>query len=328
MWIHKDVYLCTRLLKIIRPMLVNTKITTTMQRLRHGEHAGFLSDIIVRAKTYIIAVLQLLPAWNIFEGVALHEDLLFRVSSESAETHLIEVEDKDRDRIFKEVKHCLKYNAEDRDSTIREAAEHLLFVLKPYDKAPSTNLFEETKYIQNFLGAINKPANQSAIAAIPGLSVALQKLEAANVNLDNLYQQRLQALEALAQMGKPADIRKDSDKAMITLFETINTVYDYNELVIKDASVKSNLESAANYIHALLAQVDRVLAGRSHPHSPKKPSETPPAKPPTPPTTPPTDPQNPNTTLPPAPNTPPQNPDTGKPNIDPDELNPPAVGEH
>jgi hypothetical protein len=307
-------------------MLINIHLSELMRRLRNGEHSEFASDIVDQAKADVTAVPQVVPAWAVFEAAANHENLLFRVSNESAETHLIADDDNERDRIFKEVRRLLKYNSEDRDPAVKGAADQLLFVLKPYDKAPSANLFEESKYVKNFLEAINQPENASAIAAIPGLDVALQKLATVNTRLRALYQQRLQALDALAQLGKPSDIRKDVDKAMITLFETINTVYAYNELVLKDNSVKTHLESAAAYVHALVAQVNRILSGRSHPHGHKKPGSGKPSKPSTP-DAPPTDPQNPDNTLPQAPDTPPQNPDTTPPTINPDDLNPPAVGE-
>jgi hypothetical protein len=307
-------------------MLINTRIIVTLRSLRNGEHAEFTADLVSQAKADVVAVPQVVPAWNAFEAVANHESLLFRVSSESAETHLISGEDKDRDRIFKEVKRILKYNAEDKDPAVSEPAGSLLFVLKPYEKAPSTNLFEETKYIRNFLGAINKLENAPAIDAIPGLAPMLLKLEAANVKLHDLYQQRLQALEALARMGRPADIRKDADKALVALFEAINIVHAYNEMALYDNSIKTKLESAASYVHALVAQVHRILAGRSHPHGRKKPGAGKPGKPAAP-DAPATGPQNPENTPPQAPDTPPQNPSATPPGINPDDLNPPAVGE-
>ncbi|MDR2498096.1 MAG: DUF6261 family protein [Tannerellaceae bacterium] len=309
-------------------MLLNKHLTHLFSRLRNGEHVEFGTSIVDNIKAFIIAVALLLEIWNKYEALVEQENLLFRISAESYESHLIAAADKERDRLFNEIKRELKFHHNSPDAAIKQAAFEILFVLKPYEHASKKNLFEETKFIQNFLIAINKPALAGFIALLPSIGAMLQRLATVNTNLYDLYQQRLLALEALEKMGKAVDIRKEVDAAFIDIIDQINIIHGYNEMTAKDAAIKTNLENAANYISGLLHQTERVLSRRDHHHKPAtdEPS-TPPATPPTDPTTPPTDPQAPDNTLPEAPDTPPQQPNITIPPINPDDLNPPAAGE-
>jgi hypothetical protein len=303
-----------------------------MNVLRNGEHAEFGTSIVDHIKVFIIAVLKLVLYWNRYETAVNHENLVFRISAESAESKLIAKADKERDSLFNEIRHELQYFTKNNNAAIKDAAEKLLFILKTYGDATKKNLFEETKFIQNFLADINKAANAPFLALLPGIAALLQQLEAINTQLYELYQQRLQALEAIEELGKPADIRKEVDETLADLIDHINVVYEYNEMTDKDPDIKSNLESAASYLKGLIAQTERVLSRRDHHHKkttspPETPPATPPETPDTPPATPDTPPQNPDTNLPAAPDTPNQNPVAVPPPINPEDLNPPAAGE-
>ncbi|MDR2499418.1 MAG: DUF6261 family protein, partial [Tannerellaceae bacterium] len=196
--------------------------------------------------------------------------------------------------------------------------------------APTRILVEETTYIEKFLFDINKPENDTHKAALPNIAAILQKLETVNERLEGLYQQRLQTLHDLEQLGKSADIRKDVDKRLIEFIDDMNAIHRSNELGDKDAALKTKLESSASYIEALVEQTERVLSRRDHHHksSNETPAETEPSNPPAnPPEQKPEDPQAPNTTLPQAPDMPPQQPSATPPPINPEDLNPPAAGE-
>ena len=300
--------------------LIIVKSLRLFQKSRNGEHEGFGSDIIVYLKDDIISVPILVPVWDIYEAAVKHEQLLFLTSNESPQTVEITALHKWRLKIFHHVNNDFGFYAEFPDQALSNAGKTLSFIVKPYSGADKQTLFGMTSYVRNMLQDLNSTVNAAAVNLIPGLSPVLVELERVNSRIDSLSAARDQALAQLELLGKRIDIRADVDKALFNLVEAINSAYNVNELGAKDPAVSEPLSRAALKLHGFISHMEKMLARRGHKHS----SSSTPASPsdPNSPT------QNPNTTLPPAPNTPPQNPDTGTPNINPDYLNPPAVGEH
>ncbi|MDR2534124.1 MAG: DUF6261 family protein [Tannerellaceae bacterium] len=306
-------------------MFLNTHISQFLIKLREGEHEGFGVTMVKEIKADAESIAELAPAWASYEAVIYHETLLFKLSKASPETREITDEDHLRDKIFREVRRLLKYYSKGVDPDRRHAAQKLIFAMKPYSTSDKRTIFGETSFISNFLTEFQDASNVQAIALLPGLSEMLVDLTATNTKVDTLYIQRLHTVEELEALGKRADVRKDADHSLVRFLEAVNTVYDYNEMTSKTASVKETLLRIAMRVNGLVAKLQAMLAQRGHKRS-GKPGDDQKPKPPTPPA-PPTDPQNPDNTLPPAPPTPPQNPDTTIPPINPDELDPPAVGE-
>ena len=291
-----------------------------MQKFRNSEHEEFGTDVIVYLKDDIISVPILVPLWDIYEAAVKHEQLLFLTSKESSQTVEITALHKWRVKLFHYLYDTFDLYAEFPDQAFSNAAKTLAFIVKPYSGADRQTLFGMTSYVRNMLQDLNATVNAAAVNLIPGLSPVLVELERVNSRIDSLSAARDQALAQLELLGKRIDIRADVDKALFNLVEAINSAYNVNELGAKDPAVSEPLSRAALKLHGFISHMEKMLARRGHKHS----SSSTPASPsdPNSPT------QNPNTTLPPAPNTPPQNPDTGTPNINPDDLNPPAVGEH
>ena len=315
-------------------MLLNTQLFRFFRLLHDGEHAGFGAKLVAQLKALLASVTLIGPLWDAYEALVHHEILMFKLSKASPETQEISDTDKLRDGSFREVRRRLHYYANGADLGMRQAALHLLFILKPYDNADERNLFEETTFIRNLLTDINKPANAQDIAALPGFAELLVTLETLNNKVDALYTQRLQEQEEIKQLGKRANVRRDVDNACVSLIEAINSTHQYLTLSGTDAAQKANLEESAAFIEALVDQLQKVLSHRGH-HK-KKDDETddggtttpttPPTTPPTPPPSTPDGQQNPDTTNPAAPDTPNQNPGTGPHPLDPNEH--PSMGEH
>jgi hypothetical protein len=314
-------------------MLINTKISQLLRSLHDGEHINVGTRIVENVKTGLAGIPQLTADWNAYEGVVHHENLMFKVSKSSPETQAISDADRGRDALFRETKHRLLFYLDDEDAAIKHAAGELYNVLKPYDRAAKQNLFEESKFVENFIKDINKPVNAQHIALVPGLGPMLAKLDTLNNRVADLYDQRIKTLNELAALGKRAYVRRDADRTLISLLEAINVVHRYNSMGAPDANIASKLESAASYINGLVDKLREILAkrGGKRKHKPggtQKPDATnpaPPSAPPTDPNNPPTDPNNPPTD----PNNPPTDPNNPPPPPhNPDDPDPPAVGEH
>jgi hypothetical protein len=282
--------------------------------------------MIQHAKADVISNPMLVASWNAYEAVVHHEQLLFLTSRESPQTKEIDDCDTGRDGILREIHRQLLFHSKSQDADISHAAKVITHVVKPYDKAHKLALYEETSYIRNMLDDLGEAANAALIALLPGFPAMLANLATFNNRLDELYIERNLALDEIAKLGKRVDVRHDADAALYNLVDDINAVYKVNALGAKDPAVSAPLERVESIIRTITAKLEAVMARRHHHKpaaAPDKPGETPPAAPPAPPT----DPQNPDNTLPQAPDTPPQTPDVTPPAIDPDELNPPAVGE-
>jgi hypothetical protein len=297
-------------------------------RLHDGEHAGFGAKIVERLKAALSGITLVAPLWDVYEAYVHHELLMFKISKASPETMDISATDKSRDGTFREVRRLINFYATDADPAAKQAAIALQFVIRPYDDAADRNLFEETTFIRNCLADLNKPANAQNIAALPGLSALLTRLESLNNHLDDLYTQRLEALEEIKALGKRVDVRSDVDNALIEIFQAINALHRSNELGAKDPALKATLEQSAEFINALIDQLQKVLAHRGH-HKPKDDGKEDggtqtPITPPTPPTPPEAGTQNPNTDRPDASQTT-QNPTDEPHHLDPNEH--PAMGE-
>ncbi|MDR2499189.1 MAG: DUF6261 family protein [Tannerellaceae bacterium] len=250
---------------------MNTRLRYFFSHLHDGEHAGFMTHIVERLKPALSGIALVATLWENFEKAVTHETLMFKMSKASPETQAISETDKARDRYFREVRHRLKFYAEDEDTALKHAADALLFLLKPYEDAAERSLFEETTFIRNFLSNVNQTSNAQNIGGIPGLNSMLVKLEALNNALDALYTQRLQTMEELKALGKRTDVRMDADMALMALLVAINSIHHYLELSGEASATKTAMEQSAEFVNSLIDQLRKVHAHRTH--SRRKPSE-------------------------------------------------------
>jgi hypothetical protein len=232
--------------------------------LHDGEHAGFGANIVAQLKATISTVTLIAPLWNTFEEAVNLETLMFKIAKASSETQEISETDKARDKYFRELRHRLKFHADDNDLPLKNAAETLLFLLKPYENAAERNLFEETGIIRNFIDNIKQTDYAQPLNVIPGLGSLVVKIETLNNRLDVLYTQRMKEIEALKTHGKRAKVRISVDHALIILLEAFNAVHRYLELSGGEPDSRMALEQSAEFITALIAQLHKVAAHRTH----------------------------------------------------------------
>jgi hypothetical protein len=235
-----------------------------LNRLHDGEHAGLGRDIVNKLKAAISGISLLAPLWDAYETAVEHETLIFKVSRASFETKEIATTDAMRDRDFRETRHRLKFHAGEEDQTRAHAAGELLFLIKPFNDADKRSLFEETAFINAFLQKVAEPGYAQYVAALPGFDSLLAGLDALNTKLDNLYLHRMEAVEELKLKGKRADMRIEVDHAFVALLEAINSLHHYTVLSGTEPAMKASLEETALYINALIDQLKKILAHRSH----------------------------------------------------------------
>ncbi|MDR2534318.1 MAG: DUF6261 family protein [Tannerellaceae bacterium] len=210
-------------------------------------------------------------------------------------------------------------------------AARMKFIIDTYKHAARKEYESETALISNMIVEFRK---YDALLVKYGVKDIIDALEVANDAFDNIYNARLDARLQQQQEGKMVDLRRAFNKSFDNLCKAITGMM---MLPFSD-EVKEKLTHIIGLINANIDQYSEIYhrhAGIVAKHRKKdgdkndgdnnapgtqKPDNTNPPAPNTPP-------QNPDATLPPAPDTPPQNPSNTPPPVNPDELNPPSVGE-
>ncbi|MDR2498520.1 MAG: DUF6261 family protein [Tannerellaceae bacterium] len=243
-------------------MLFNIRQIGFLHDMHAYEHSKYCSSLIDHIKADVMSIPELVEVWEEFEPLVEHENLIVRASKESIETQAIATDDKRRDLTFREIRRLLKYYSKLDDLPINADAKDLLFLMRHYDGTERQNLFSEMAYINKFLNEFNSSEQAAKVNAIPGLREMINYLTSTNDRFEELYNQRMIALERLNSLGKRVNIRKDVDKALINLLSTINVIYRYNELSSKDPAIKEKLEGVANKVNALHEQLLQIMAQR------------------------------------------------------------------
>ncbi|MDR2498379.1 MAG: DUF6261 family protein [Tannerellaceae bacterium] len=256
-------------------MLINQLIAAFLRTLHDGEHLGWGRALLEGIGADVAMIPALMPLWTKFEAIVHREDMLFSVSKESVETQNIRRFDKRRDMTFREMRHRLKFYTRSENPVVAKAADDLRFVMHPYDQSDKNNLFGETTYIQNLLSELNKSINSVSIDLIPGFRDLMGSLEASNSALDDLYSQRLTALEDVKGLGRRLDVRKEADRIIIDFIKAVNAFYLVNELSVQDPTQKARLERIASFTNSLIMQLERNVAHRrKHPRKKEEKAAT------------------------------------------------------
>ena len=204
---------------------------------------------------------------------------------------------------------------------VKAAALALLPIFDLYAGTPKIDYEGETGAIKNLMQDLEKPENVAHIARL-GQTENVAALKQININLQAIYEARMQNRYDYKQEGNTRQRAKALTDELVKFCRAVDGLL----LSTEDPDEVADLHSIVSIINATMEQYTRTVHQRLGILAAKKKNDkkeegkgdgktdsgT----------------QTPDTAKPPAPNTPPQKPDTTNPTVDPDELNPPAVGEH
>ncbi|MDR2533523.1 MAG: DUF6261 family protein, partial [Tannerellaceae bacterium] len=199
---------------------------------------------------------------------------------------------------------------------VLEAADFIIPLLDNYACTPKIEYEGETGAIIDMMQEFDKAENVARLALL-GQTANVAALKQVNIEFQALYETRFENRYAFKQGGTTLQRRKALTLELNNFCEAVNglllTATDPDEIDGLRAIVATINSTIEQYNIIVNKHLGIVAAKKKNNNKEdgKNDSET----------------QTPDTTNPPAPDTPPQTPDVTPPTIDPDELNPPAVGE-
>ena len=202
--------------------VINIKNSSAFAHSLSAEHYAFGKDTVKGIATDITQVADAVPSFNLYKGRVENEGVIFKLSPESEETERIAFLNKWRTTDWRLMIRILDYYVENGEDGLQEAGKHLSHVLRTYKSLTEASLFAKTGYIFDAIDALHEPSAQAAINAIPGLLPLVNKLEALNTELDNLYIKREQDRGLVRGLGTLGDYRPQVDKAFLDLVDDIN----------------------------------------------------------------------------------------------------------
>ncbi|GHV48865.1 hypothetical protein FACS1894181_05860 [Bacteroidia bacterium] len=244
-------------------MIVLTNISSTLHKLRKGEHAGFGEEVVENIKADAESIPTVKEEWDSYELAVYHEGLIYDQTPESPETKKIAVLDKKRNKYWRELLRRLKFDLESPDENISKAADDLLFIMKSFGDVPKHDLFEETVTLGRIFNELKTDESQAAIALLIGFGELVDEAEALNQSLHVLYDKRRIDREKIKELGKLADFRKVVDKLFIAVLESINAAERVNERGAKDPVLAATVERIRLQLNSIIDQLQKNI---SHHH--------------------------------------------------------------
>jgi hypothetical protein len=309
---------------------------TTMRHLPYDDLYEFNDSIISRIKIIVSRILRLVLRFNIYEAAFLSFDQSVKRPLSAPETPILKELDSLRKGVFYIIDDFVKKNAQHSVvASMKVASVALSPTLDTYSETPKFDYEGETGAIKNLMQEFDKPENVIHLATL-GLTAHVASLKQLNLDFQANYENRLQNRYDFKQDGTTRQ------RSRILIDETAKFCKAVDGLLLtaSDANEIADLKSIVSIINATTEQYTLIVHHRMGILAAKKKhdkedgkgngkedseTQTPDTANPPAPDTPP---QNPDTENPPAPDTPPQTPgNITPPTIDPDELNPPAVGE-
>ena len=310
-----------------------------MHHLTPEEFYEFHLSAVSRIVAHMMHVSRLAVRYDRLNNALIVYDKGFKRSRRAPETKRIRELDIKRRGIFglidETVRKLALYSI---DEAVVAAANAIIPIMDNYAGAPDIEYEGETGTVNDMLEEFDKPVNVAHIATL-GQTANVTALRQINTEFQSLYELRFENRYAFKQGGTTLQRRKALFDEMNNFCEAVNglllTASDPDELEALN-DIVATINSTIEQYNAIVNRHLGVLAAKKKKHDKEDGKEdgkgdgkedsqtqTPDITNPPPPNTP----QNPDTTNPPAPNLPPQTPNAQPPTIDPDELNPPAVGE-
>ena len=292
--------------------LIGVHYKFLLSKLHNGEHHDFFSRGIIEALAHlmIIAIISVKSRFLSLNTVFEREKAIFKKSEASFLTPEITLTISMARDYFIFLRQSVAINKYSKDPDVLSAMNLILFLLKTYEPISEANYTDLSGLLENLLQDCNSTAYKPSIQLL-GLTDQITRLTATYTSFRAIYTERALDKEQIAELGKLKDVRIEVDNAFEIVVSGINDAWITNELVDKDPAVRSSLLEMKEIIVSTIHQTQLNLAHRGVHSSPTH-----------------SNPQSPDINLPDAPNTPPQTPNVTPPTINPDDLNPPAVGEH
>lgn len=246
-----------------------------LSRARNAEHYQLHSDILSALSEEFLTDSGLTALGEQYKSLFAVENECYLRNADYKETPEIEAADSRRDSLFLYVAQTITTGIRCPITATHDAAQRLSYVLKPYKNAPRLNYASNTASISDFLLKLQEPANSADVDTL-GLSTAISALDAANKEFNTLYSGRSISVLSRSTSETMKTIRPKVDDMAKQLFSAINSLYQVNTLITKNADTEKTLSDVIDHINSLLTQLQMTLSragvgGKPHPQPDDKP---------------------------------------------------------
>ncbi len=232
-------------------------------RAKNARHVQFVTDLKKRISQEVAAKFGFTVQWTGFDTAANNEIAGFKEEKGYLKTVKIEATDRTRDCTFKLYRGiALLYEAYGRTEEEREAGQTIAFAFHEAGDVTVSEYGSETAEISDLVEKFRTEPYVSALATI-GLEGAADALEEANEAFNTIYLERNEEERDRAFAPNMKSLRSASDKAIETLFKTINALYAVNELVTKDEETRTELGKIINDVNTLIVRFRKTVNGSS-----------------------------------------------------------------
>lgn len=180
---------------------------------------------------------------------------------------------------FSYILKCIDNESDAGTEEAQQAANVLLYSVKPYRAARKMRYAATTGALSDFINRMREPDCATHIETLQ-LAESLSRLETLNQAFNAIYQERSEQLLCRATSHTMVSIRPLVDKAFKELAKALNALYRVNELTEQSETKEQQLAAIIDRINAILYQLQLTLS-RVNAGSKPNPSEE--AKPTTPP---------------------------------------------
>lgn len=231
----------------------------------------------------INAVDQLKAPFAAYKALYDQEDLVQKRSQAQEGTDVVIDLDTQRDLLFNALKMTLYADARDVSSPTQADAVAVQKVFLKYKDADKLDYISNTSEVGNLIQDLKLAEIAPRVEAL-GLTERVERLSTLNLEFDAAYVERMRWVEQEKELGTMKEIRPEVDAAFTLIADSIESIYQVNELTVKDATVKAQLDKLISDLNAFLNKLALVRNAPVHTSGAEKPQ---------PPVTDPTDPHNP-----------------------------------
>lgn len=232
---------------------------TVLKRARNGEHYQAHADILNAISEAFVSGQGIKALRDAYAKLYELEDECYLRNQAYEDTPEIAEADQLRDELFLFVSQTIETNKLSPVAANREAAGRLGFVLDPYKDAPRQSLAKNTAEVTDFGKAISEESHAEDVTTL-GLDAPLAALKEANEAFNRLYLERSKEKEERSKSETMKTIRPKVDAAFKELATAINSLYNVNELITKDAEKEQELGTVIDEVNAILLQLQETLS--------------------------------------------------------------------
>ena len=224
------------------------KLSSILRQARNGEHYQAHADILNAISEAFVSGQGIKALRDAYAKLYELEDECYLRNQAYEDTPEIAEADQLRDELFLFVSQTIETNKLSPVAANREAAGRLGFVLDPYKDAPRQSLAKNTAEVTDFGKAISEESHAEDVTTL-GLDAPLAALKEANEAFNRLYLERSKEKEERSKSETMKTIRPKVDAAFKELATAINSLYNVNELITKDAEKEQELGAVIDEVN-------------------------------------------------------------------------------